>query len=227
MGKTRAEVAKKLTEALRNLDRGIDAPKDERLTLAAFLDSWLVTKQPEVEHGYWVRCETYIRLYVKPALGGVPLVKLNGQQLSRLYAHRLDDGAAPNTVRHLHATIHTRCQLRHRCHVRHWEQVCRYRGAQPYRAVSLPLPGDPPRSARLYKRMAVLRLMRHRDDWRWQLSPRYRIRQAEERLRAGQEWEDLDLVFPKSVGGPIDGINLLKSWFYPLLECGPPSDALS
>jgi integrase len=46
----------------------------------------------------------------------------------------------------------------------------------------------------------------------------HRVRQVEERLRAGQAWEDLDLVFPNSVGRPIDGINLLKYWFYPLLE---------
>lgn len=106
MGKTRAEVAKKLTEALRNLDRGIIAPKDERLTLGAFLDNWLVTKKPEVEHGYWVRCEAYVRLYIKPALGRIPLVQLTAHQLAKLYAHRLEAGAAANTVRHLHATIH-------------------------------------------------------------------------------------------------------------------------
>jgi integrase len=106
MGKTRAEVAKKLADALRDLERGLTAPKDARLTLGAFLDNWLVTKKPEIEHSYWVRCEAYIRLYIKPALGRTPLVKLTAQQLSQLYADRLDDGAAANTVRHLHATIH-------------------------------------------------------------------------------------------------------------------------
>jgi len=107
MGKSRAEVAKKLAEALRDLDRGVSAPKDGRLTVGAFLDNWLVTKKPEVEHSYWVRCEAYIRLYVKPAIGRVPLVKLNAKQLSTLYAERVAAGAAANTVRHLHATIHT------------------------------------------------------------------------------------------------------------------------
>jgi hypothetical protein len=62
-----------------------------------------------------------------------------------------------------------------RRHLRHWEQGCRYLDAQPYRAVSLPLPADPPMSVRLFKRMAVFRLMRHRDDCRWQLSPRWRV----------------------------------------------------
>ncbi len=61
-----------------------------------------------------------------------------------------------------------------RRHLRHWERVCRYLDAQPFSAVALPLPADPPMSVRLFKRMAVFRLVRHRDDCRWQLSPRWR-----------------------------------------------------
>jgi integrase len=34
-------------------------------------------------------------------------VKLTAQQISALYAHKLADGVAPNTVRHMHATLHT------------------------------------------------------------------------------------------------------------------------
>src|SRR5262249_41441280 len=45
-----------------------------------------------------------------------------------------------------------------------------------------------------------------------------RLRQMEERLRLGAAWEDLDLVFSNAVGRPIDGINLLKYWFFPLLK---------
>jgi integrase len=46
----------------------------------------------------------------------------------------------------------------------------------------------------------------------------HHVRHVEERLLVGQAWEDFDLVFPNSVGRPIDGINLVKFWFYPLLE---------
>lgn len=53
-----------------------------------------------------MRCETYVRLHIKPTLGKVPLVKLTASHLSKLYAARLEAGSAPNTVRHLHATIH-------------------------------------------------------------------------------------------------------------------------
>ena len=106
MGKTRQEVAKKLAEALRDLDRGVTAPKDNRITFGDYLDSWLQTKKADAEHSYWVRCEQYIRVHIKPALGRVPLVKVTAQQLSALYAKKLADGKASNMVRHMHATIH-------------------------------------------------------------------------------------------------------------------------
>jgi Phage integrase family len=37
-------------------------------------------------------------------------------------------------------------------------------------------------------------------------------------LALGPAWEDLDLVFPNTVGKPIDGVNLLPRDFHPLLE---------
>jgi len=43
-------------------------------------------------------------------------------------------------------------------------------------------------------------------------------RQSEERRRAGKAWEDNDLVFPNTVGRPLDGLNLMKYWFLPLLK---------
>lgn len=43
-------------------------------------------------------------------------------------------------------------------------------------------------------------------------------RQLEESQKLGEAWSDLDLVFPNTIGRPLDGINLLKYWFHPLLE---------
>lgn len=47
---------------------------------------------------------------------------------------------------------------------------------------------------------------------------RHRLRQAEERLRLGPAWHEMDLVFPNSIGKPMDGLHLLQRNFYPLLE---------
>src|SRR5947209_4640808 len=90
MGRTRHEVREKLTEAIRNLDRGIVAPRDERQTLGNYLDHWLVMKRPTVEPGYWRRLEESTRLYIKPVLGKIPLTKLTPQQIQRLYAQMLE-----------------------------------------------------------------------------------------------------------------------------------------
>jgi integrase len=106
-GKTRTEVREKLTKALRDLDQGVTAPKDERRTFGDYLDQWLEIKKPEIEYSYWKRCEIYIRRDIKPALGNVAHVKLSGQHLKALYTRELQEGAAANTVRHLHTTIHS------------------------------------------------------------------------------------------------------------------------
>src|SRR5215469_14187592 len=42
-------------------------------------------------------------------------------------------------------------------------------------------------------------------------------RQAEERRRTGPGWHDLDLVFPTPTGEPMDGYNVLRQSFFPLL----------
>lgn len=40
---------------------------------------------------------------------------------------------------------------------------------------------------------------------------RHRLKQHEARLKVGEIWHDLDLVFPKELGGLVDPANLLRS----------------
>ena len=46
----------------------------------------------------------------------------------------------------------------------------------------------------------------------------HRARQVEERLRAGDAWEDHDLVFPHVLGGPMSRDQLVRHGFNPLLK---------
>ncbi|HXA30117.1 MAG TPA: tyrosine-type recombinase/integrase [Candidatus Angelobacter sp.] len=46
----------------------------------------------------------------------------------------------------------------------------------------------------------------------------HRAAQAAERLVAGDEWDDQDLVFPNRVGRPMEGGDLLNVWYRPLLK---------
>jgi integrase len=105
-GDTRQEAVKKMQEVIHDIDRGITTTKSDRLTLGAYLDSWVAIKKPEMEYSAWLRYEQYSRLHIKPALGRVPLLKLSAHQLSTLYARKLEEGLAANTVRHLHACLH-------------------------------------------------------------------------------------------------------------------------
>jgi integrase len=105
-GDTRQEAVKKMQEVIHDIDRGITTTKSDRLTLGAYLDSWVAIKKPEMEYSAWLRYEQYSRLHIKPALGRVPLLKLSAHQLSALYARKLEEGLAANTVRHLHACLH-------------------------------------------------------------------------------------------------------------------------
>jgi len=273
MGKSRAEVAKKLADALHDLDRGVSAPKDGRLTVGAFLDNWLVTKKPEIEHSYWVRCEAYIRLYVKPAIGRVPLVKLNAQQLSKLYAERVVAGAAANTVRHLHATIHTALEdaLRLDLVARNVADLVRPPKAPhlemktytPEQASQLLEAASGDRLEALYVlmltsacrlgellglrwtavdlergEMQITSAMKDVQGHRWSGQPktphsrrtipltpvaiaslkRHYLRQAEEKLSKGPDWNPTLLVFTTSTGTAYSQTNFRKQQYIPIIE---------
>lgn len=105
-GETAKDVSARLRAALTDLDKGIETPKDNRLTLGDYLDTWLGIKKPTVEFSYWKRCETVIRVYVKPALGRVQLTKLTAHQIEQLYAQVIALGKAPNTVAKIHIALH-------------------------------------------------------------------------------------------------------------------------
>ncbi len=46
----------------------------------------------------------------------------------------------------------------------------------------------------------------------------HRARQNEERLKAGELWEDNDLVFPNTLGKPMNAGNIYRRGFQPLLK---------
>lgn len=47
---------------------------------------------------------------------------------------------------------------------------------------------------------------------------RHHTRQLEQQLCLGQAWRPLDLVFPDEIGEPLNGVNVLRAKFYPLLK---------
>ena len=103
-GPTRAAVAQKLTVGLKAVQDGLPVPSDQ-LKVGRYLQDWLHTAQPRLRPSTWHRYEQLIRVYALPALGALALSRLEPRHLERLYADGLTSGAAPATVRQLHAVL--------------------------------------------------------------------------------------------------------------------------
>jgi integrase len=104
-GKTRQEVAEKLTKALRERQQGtFVAP--HKLTLGEWLDTWLWEyKQPTLRPLSFDHYETVIRRYLKPALGHIPLQDLRPEQVQSYYNEQVQYGFEASTLRHHHVAL--------------------------------------------------------------------------------------------------------------------------
>ena len=105
-GKTRSEVATKLTKALSDREGGL-AFDTANLTLEPYLDRWLSDSvQGSVQETTYRRYEELARLHIKPALGRLKLKALTPAHVRGLYREKLDSGLAPRTVNYIHRTLY-------------------------------------------------------------------------------------------------------------------------
>jgi integrase len=75
-----------------------------RLTVAAFLDRWLDHVRPQTSLKTHERYTSIVRANIKPALGGVPLAKLQPMAISAAYTAAVTR-LAPRTVHHMHRVL--------------------------------------------------------------------------------------------------------------------------
>jgi len=111
-GKTRKEVADKMARALQEVRSGTYI-EPAQTTFAEWLDKWLAgykkgQLRPTTYQGY----EILINVHIKPALGKIPLAKLQAHMLQSFYNGKLAAGRADGKgglstrmVRYLHAVI--------------------------------------------------------------------------------------------------------------------------
>lgn len=104
-GKTRKAVVQEMNRLARARDQGLPVARDERQSLSQYVESWLTTVKPTIRPTTWKRYGELLR-HVTARLGTTPVAKLTPQQVSQLYALKLEDGLAPRTVRHLHTVLH-------------------------------------------------------------------------------------------------------------------------
>ncbi len=103
-GKTRVQVAGKLTTALKAVQDGL-TPTSDRETVESFGEKWLAGLATSVRPTSLSTYGFLLRGHVFPALGTQKLGRVQPQELQALYAARLEAGASPQTVRHVHGVV--------------------------------------------------------------------------------------------------------------------------
>jgi integrase len=99
--------ARAVRQKIRSIQRAVEdrAPiPSERLTTERFLAGWLAGRtglRQQTREDY----EYKLRVHVLPALGGIPLSKLDFTDLEAFYREKLET-LSPTTVRHLHELLH-------------------------------------------------------------------------------------------------------------------------
>jgi hypothetical protein len=117
-GKRKSVYCKKQREAIKAVQQANRAKEEglfvsEEQTVGEFLTSWL---RDTIQHS--VRLRTYIRYrqlieqHVLPTLAKIKLQKLSAQHLQALYNAKLEEGYAPQTVKHIHRVLHGRSTTR-------------------------------------------------------------------------------------------------------------------
>ena len=105
-GRSRREVQQGLARAIASREARFGAKPSERLSTAAFIDQWLTASAPaslraRTLAGYRSIAERHL----KPAIGHVPLAKLNGAHIQDLVNRLMTAGSSPQTVRNVHAVL--------------------------------------------------------------------------------------------------------------------------
>jgi integrase len=104
-GKTREEVARKLSQALINQQQGLPHT-DGRVSLSDFMETWLVDiAKPSLRPSTYVRYEQIFQQHLKPRLGHMRLAKLTPHDVQKLLNVKLEEGLAAASVRQIHAVL--------------------------------------------------------------------------------------------------------------------------
>jgi integrase len=105
-GKTRQEVATKLSKALADREGGLTFDAGN-LTVGEYLARWLSDSvKGTVRFSTFERHEQIARRHIRPTLGQVKLKSLTPAHVRGLIGEKLGTGLAPATVRKIHSTLH-------------------------------------------------------------------------------------------------------------------------
>ena len=105
-GKTYAEAQKKLNKAQLEQQQGNLATGPQQ-TVKQFIDYWLEQiRKPHIRINTYRIYRQYLDNHILPAFGHMRLQQLSSRQIEELYAHKLKDGYAAETIRGFHRLLH-------------------------------------------------------------------------------------------------------------------------
>lgn len=106
-GKTRAEVSKKITTAIKDLQEGTFIDSSADTTVEQWLTHWLWTyKKNELKQTTFEQYETLFRIHLYPKIGTVKLTDLEPDKLQTVYNDMTQNGLSPKTIRTLNTVLH-------------------------------------------------------------------------------------------------------------------------
>ena len=95
-GRTADEARAKLDELRRDLRLGVLAPSGAGVTVGEYLTGWIERHRARVRPSTWLTAESYVRVYLVPALGRRPLARLTAADVETAPA-RLSGTAGPHS----------------------------------------------------------------------------------------------------------------------------------
>ena len=103
-GKTRAEVQKKLTAALKDVGEGLPLPSG-KVTLGAYLQDWLKGAEGRVREGTAKRYVLDVRRVTEAPIGKLPLAQVTSQKVQAFLSDLHAKGLSPTSVGHCRAVL--------------------------------------------------------------------------------------------------------------------------
>ena len=113
-GKTQKEVRQKLTAITAEIDNGV-YQEPCKMTVNEWLDIWLKDYQIGVKDSTAYLYERQAKLYLRPALGNIPLETLKAHTVQRLYnslsqEHDGQPALSAKTIKNIHGVLHKALQ---------------------------------------------------------------------------------------------------------------------
>jgi integrase len=128
-GKTKAEVQRKMNEALHQVDEGIYT-EPSRLTVGKWMDIWLDEYTGGIKEQSRDQYRSVIKVHILPALGNVKLVSLKPHMIQAFYNSLVrEEKKNPKTVKNVHGVLRKALQQ---------AVKLQYIPANPCQAVQLP-----------------------------------------------------------------------------------------